>query len=51
MCNTCHKNNSICQLTGYTPFQLLYGVPMRDIVDVYLAKIPENTARNKKTYH
>ena len=36
----------MCQSTGYTPFQLLYGVPKRDIIDVCLPKIPENTARN-----
>ena len=41
-------NNSVCQSTGHTPFQLLYGVQIRDVVDVCLPRIPENTAKNKE---
>ena len=44
-CVTHAISNSVCQSTGYTPFQLLYGVPMRDIVDVCLSKIHENTSK------
>ena len=41
-------NNSVCQSTGHTPFQLLYGVPIRDVVDVYLPRIPENTTKKRE---
>ena len=41
-------NNSVCQSTGQTPFQLLYGVPIREVVDMYLPRIPENTAKHRE---
>ena len=43
-------NNSVCQSTGHTPFQLLYGVQIRDVVDVCLPRIPENTAKIKNKH-
>lgn len=41
-------NNSVCESTGHIPFQLLYGMPMRDVVDVCVPRIPENAAKNTK---
>ena len=41
-------NNDVCQSTGHTPFQLLYGVSIRDVVVVYLPRIPENTAKTRE---